>query len=304
MRTRALAALLGLAAGCSPDLASPRPSPVAPPVTSPAPAAGGEARAGFIGVVMASATVALTSQLEARVERLRVRPGDAVHAGDVLAELDTTAARKELAIANAELLSANAGLRRAELEGREARERLDRRSLTIALPGGGTVGTVSKEELSGARYQEQLATVKIEAARAAVLEKRAHCDELRAMAAEGTVRAPFDGVISERFVDEGAILRKGDSIVRLIEASALKVRFAIPEAAASRVQVGTAIRVATDGLELAGHVEKVAPEVDAAARMVFAEAALTVPEPARGRLRSGAIARVALDTPASQQANR
>lgn len=295
LRSGVLVAALCLAAGCSRDPVHTRPRPAAPRAESAEPAVSAEAGAGFIGVVMASATVDLTSQIEGRIERLHVRPGDAVRVGDVLAELDTTAAHKTLAIANAELLAANADLRRAELEGREAKERLARRSRTIALPGGDRVGTVSQEELSSARYQVELGAVKIETARAAVLEKRARCDELRTAMAEGTVRAPFDGTISKRFVDEGAILRRGDPIVRVIAAGDLKVRFAVPEAAALRVDLGATVRVTTDGLELTGQVEKVAPEVDAAARMVFAEAELTVPESARTRVRSGAVARVFLD---------
>ena len=164
---------------------------------------------GLVGVVMAPATVDLTSQLDARVRHLRVRPGDAVRAGEVLAELDTTLARNELAVAGADLRSAEVELRRAELEAHEATERLDRRSRTVELPGGGTVSTVSQEELTTARYQAQLARVKIDAARAGIAQKRAHYEGLRVLAGEGSVRAPFDGVISERFVDEGASLRKG-----------------------------------------------------------------------------------------------
>jgi multidrug efflux pump subunit AcrA (membrane-fusion protein) len=311
----AAAALALVAGGCARRGASARAAPATPvprapaaassslalasaqPAVAPESASESESAApgaGCVGIVVAPASADLASQLESRVVRVRVRPGDVVQAGAVLAELDTNAARKELAIAEAELLSARADLRRAELDARDASERAERRAGTIELPSGGTVGAVSGEELSSARYQAALGGVKIEAARAGVAQKRARRDELAMLADEGGVRAPFGGVVAERFVDAGAMLHKGQPIVRLIGGSAPRVRFAMRETDARRVDVGAAVRVSTDGLTLGATVEKVAPEVDAAARLVFAEATLDVPPDERDHVRSGSAARVFL----------
>jgi RND family efflux transporter MFP subunit len=236
--------------------------------------------------------VDLASQLEARLKLLRVRPGDRVAEGEVIAQLDTHAARKELAMAKAAVLAAKAEAQRAELELQQATERRERRAATVDLPSGATVATVSEEDRSNAAYQEKLAAARLEAAKAAVIDRQAHADELRTLAEEGAVRAPFDAIVAQRYLDEGTIVRKGTPLVRLIESSALRVRFAVPEDDVHAIEVGVPLRVRVDKLDLNGKVEKVAPEIDAAARMIFVDASLDVPVKDKPHVRSGQVARV------------
>jgi hypothetical protein len=61
---------------------------------------------------------------------------------------------------------------------------------------------------------------------------------------------------------------------------------------AEELPVGTAVRVSVGGDAVDGVVEKVAPEIDAASRMIFAEASLAPPRPSQHPLRSGQVARV------------
>jgi len=282
-------------AGCvSRSPAAPvRANDVVPPNAPPALAAHATDK-GFVGVVLAPATVDLASQLEARLDHLRVRPGDHVVASEVIAQLDTRTARKELAMAKAAVLAAKAEVRRAEIELAQAAERRERRSAVVELPSGATVSTTSDEDRSTAGYQEKLAATRLQAARASLLDRQAHADELRTLAEEGALRAPFDGVIAERYLDEGTIVRKGTPIVRLIESSGLRVRFAVPEEKAHALEVGLPLRVRVDANSLDGKVEKVAPEIDAAARMVFVDASLVVPDKDQQHVRGGRAARVFL----------
>jgi hypothetical protein len=73
-----------------------------------------------------------------------------------------------------------------------------------------------------------------------------------------------------------------------------RVRFCIPEAQAGKVAVGHDVTVAVDGVTvpLTAVVENVAPEIDSAARMVFAVGRLTVPAALSNDVRSGQVARV------------
>ncbi|MGZ3441174.1 MAG: efflux RND transporter periplasmic adaptor subunit [Polyangia bacterium] len=292
---RALLALSCTALGCAdhPRGGVPPVAPSRPAASAPAPAhAAARPAPGFLGVVEAPSTADLASQLDSRLLRVHVRAGDHVRRGDVIAELDALSARRELAMAEAALLAANADLARANLELAEAGERATRRAAQVDLPSGASVGTVSDEERAGAAYQQKLARVKVESARAAVLDKRARIDQLRQLAEEGAVRAPFDGIVAQRYVDPGGIVHKGAPIVRVIETARLRVCFAVPESAASRVTVGQKVRIDTAEQHLTGQVEKVAPEIDAAARMVFAEA--SIDDAPATSVRSGEVARVQL----------
>lgn len=298
MRVPLLVVSFFLVAGCRratvPAGASSPPPACVSAVTSPRAIvhASPAAAPGFLGLVVAPATVDVTSQLEARVRAIAVRPGDRVTRGAVVAELDTRTARQELAMAAAELATARTDRQRAELELAQAEERLSRRQTTVELPSG-PVTTVSGEELSAARHQQKLAAVRVAAAQAAIASRQAHLDELRTLVAEGAVRAPFDGTVAARFADVGALIHKGTPIVRLIEGGELRVRFAIPEDRADALAPGDRVRITAGSATLDAVVDKVAPEIDAASRVVFAEASLSAP----ARVRAGQVARVFADAP-------
>jgi multidrug efflux pump subunit AcrA (membrane-fusion protein) len=86
-------------------------------------------------------------------------------------------------------------------------------------------------------------------------------------------------VVAARYLDPGALVHAQTPIVRLISADELRVRFAISEDEALRFAPAVRIRarVAASGMQLDGTVESIAPEVDTAARMIFAEARLDPP---------------------------
>jgi len=270
---------------------------IAPPVaaSSVAPAAG------LLGLVVAPQTVDVTAQLDGRLLAVVVRAGDHVERGALLARLDGRNARQELAMARAELATAEAERERARLDVAQAAERVARRDTVVQLPSE-AVGTVSQEELSSSKYQHRIAEAKLASAEAAVAQKRARFEQVVLMVREGALRAPFDGVVVVRYVDAGSTVHRGTPVVRLLESGELKVRFAIPEESADDVQIGSAVQVAVGSETLSAAVEKIAPEVDAASRMVFAEASLSLPESPRHRVRSGQVARVLIHPPLASAA--
>jgi len=87
---------------------------------------------------------------------------------------------------------ARTGPDQAKLELAQAEERLSRRQTVVELPAQ-TVRTVSDEEFSTSRYQQKISAVKVAAADTSVSSKAAHLAQLRALLAEGAVRAPFYG---------------------------------------------------------------------------------------------------------------
>jgi len=160
----AVAAVIGLTTtACRREQPVPAPSVRSEPSEPTAAAASSSESASLLGVVLAPATVDLASQLESRLVRVYVRAGDSVAKDQVIARLDDRAAKKELKMAEAALLSAKADLQRSELELSEAGEKMQRRAANVELPSGGTVGTVSEEERSDASYKEKLARVKLDA---------------------------------------------------------------------------------------------------------------------------------------------
>jgi RND family efflux transporter MFP subunit len=231
----------------------------------------------FLGVVIPQDSVDVSSKFESRLERLEVDVGDTVRTGQVLARLDVRPLAQELAGARAALQGSRAEEQAAALALAEAREK-KRRHFT---PRSLELGVYSKEELATLRYQESTALSRLEAARARTREQAARVKDLEQNLGEAVLIAPFDGVVATRPVSPGARVAAGQPLLRLLGTGGWKVRFAVPEEQARHLEPGAPLQLsmAQRNLTLSGRVETIAPEVDAAARMVFAVAAFEAAPP-------------------------
>jgi RND family efflux transporter MFP subunit len=275
------ATLPAAASGTTPAPPSPPPSPPpAPP--SPPPSA----PADYLGVVVAQQAVDVQARLDGRLATIAVRVGDVVAQDQVLATIDVRAQHGDLLVARAALKAAVAGEDKAKIEEQQARERLGR--------AGKLSNVISAEELATARYNERLAKAQVESARAGVAQAYARVKQLELELSEAEIRAPFAGVVAARNADPGALVHANTPLVRLISGDALWVRFAIPEDQGRTLTRGATVKVAVTTLAAAfdAVVESVAPEIDPAARMIFAEARLTVPPEWQGKIPAGVEARV------------
>jgi RND family efflux transporter MFP subunit len=240
---------------------------------------------GFVGVAV-SEGVEIRAPFEGRLEQLTVRPGDAVAEGAELGRLDPRPVRQEATRAEARLAAAEAEVSRLELEKHEAGETLAR---YLRSPSE----TFSGQELATARHQEQSARIRFTAAQALVRERLAELAQSRQRLEEATLRAPCAGKVVERRVDAGGWVSSGALLLRLLREGPVQVRFAIPEEELGGVRVGSPVWVELPSLgrTVPGHVREVAPEVDAASRMVFAQASFDAGEDVEG-LVVGTAARV------------
>nr|WP_233601346.1 efflux RND transporter periplasmic adaptor subunit [Corallococcus sp. AB038B] len=240
----------------------------------------------FLGVLISTETVELAPRVEGRLESIQVHVGDAVRTSQVVAVLDTGVEQRELAIAKAELLSARAAAEVATLALEQAGERLRRREDPRQL----SLGALSEEELATTQYERRMAQAKLDAARAEVQESEARVAQYQQRINEASLRAPFAGVVAGRYADPGALVRSGQAVIHLLRGGKRQVRYAVPEPLAREVRVGQTVRVQAQGLEqrLTGQVAHVAPEVDAASRMLFVVADLD----GASELPSGAVVQV------------
>jgi len=253
-----------------------------PPVASDAPVS----KNGFVGVVFAKQQVDLESMVAARVLTVPVQLGDRLRKGDTVATLDAEAIRRDLASASAAVKSAQAEARAARVELAVAHDKA-RRAEKLA-------DSLSAEDLEAARYQEKLAEAHSQAAQFRVGETVAAVEKLRTLLETTAITATFDGVVAQRYVDPGTVVGPGKPIVRLISGDDVWVRFAVPEDQVAGVTVGGCVEASVPALKMAtsGKVETVAPQIDAASRMLVVEARLSVPPAWQGHLPVGLEARV------------
>jgi RND family efflux transporter MFP subunit len=229
------------------------PLAVAPPQNRPA-------ATDYLGVILTGDTVELAPKIEGRVTEMFVKPGNHVRRGTIVAQLDVGGLQRELALAHRGL--------------HDAQQRLARR---IPLARSGAIST------------EELADV-----RQLVVERGSRVNQLTQSIAEARLFSPLDGLVAVRYVDPGSLVGPGRAVLRLIGESEPRIRFAVPEEQAGAVKVGDRVRISVKTLhdELLAIVDTVAPEVDTASRMIFAEGRITGSQSLRSRLSSGTISRV------------
>ncbi|HVR97627.1 MAG TPA: efflux RND transporter periplasmic adaptor subunit [Thermoanaerobaculia bacterium] len=281
--------LLALFAGCG------RQDPAAPVATQPSPTPTAQKtaaaeprpeRQGWIGVVVTRESVDVTAETQGRLQAVYAEIGDLVPRGGRIATLDAQVIGQDLEMARSTLRAAEADQRRAAAELAEARQRAERRQANPDF--------FSKEDLAESELRAKTAASAYEVAQAGVAEHRARIRQLEATRGQTEIRAPFDGRIAERFVDPGAVVGPGTPLVRLISADDLLVRAAVPPEEARTLSVGAPVTATarSTGLRVAGQVQRIAPEVDAASQMVLIEVRLA-PGADTGRLQTGQVVDVA-----------
>ena len=289
-----IAASMGLANGHTIELHTARKTttqglPMAPPAPPEAKAITSDE---YLGVVIARLSADIAPRFQGRTLDVLVRLGDTVKTGDVIAILDVPTLRHDLRIAEASMGAVTVDQSRALVELSEAEEKLARRKALAAE------ALTSTEDLSAARYQQQLAASRVAAARAQLAERRANVDRLRQDNADAILRAPFDGIVAGRYVDPGATVSPSIPITRIISARDIFLRFAVPERIGPTVTVGRTVTafVGERRMQITGTIDKIAPEVDAASQMIFIEARLPALDSKSPAL-VGEMARVVLDQP-------
>jgi membrane fusion protein (multidrug efflux system) len=241
---------------------------------------------GYIGVIYSYRTCDVSSEVPGVLLRYRVRLGDSVAQGQTLACLDKAANERNLAMAEATLGAARAEEIKATVELEQARQVLERRDKVA--------WALSKEELERLGAQESLAIATLDVARSRTSEQAAGVQKARDDLKKCDIRAPFAGRVGSLYQSEGTLVHVGAPIARLVASSELRVRFAVPPEDADHVHAGTWVDILPEdgGPQLGGRIENVAPEVDAAAGMVFVEARLETPKVGRVSVRPGTVVRV------------
>jgi RND family efflux transporter MFP subunit len=170
----------------------------------------------------------LAGEVAGRVRRIAVEAGDRVAAGDTLVVLDAELAELELAQANAMEREAAAELEDARRRLREAQNLAERQSVAA-----------SEVEARKAEVRRD---------EAVLARRRAERRHRVAMVARHTLEAPFDGVISERMVDQGEWVRPEQPMFSLVAVDPLRLELRVPQRHFGRISNDTSVRFRVEAL--------------------------------------------------------
>lgn len=200
--------------------------------------------------IEAELQVTVHAESTGRVTSLSLEEGDKIESGDVLARIRRDAQ--------------SLGVERAETNLVDAQRELARVESLFAQ------GIASQSELDSARTRVETAA----------LDKRDRRRDL----SNTVIAAPFAGVLTRRFVSEGAFVTSGAQVFEITDFSSLVARVYVPERELDRIAVGQPANIvgkAAQNRQGLGEVRRIAPVVDATTGTVKVTIALP-PELAGG----------------------
>ena len=252
----------------------------------------------FSGNLEARRTSDLAFLRTGRLVAYRVNEGDAVRAGDVIAELDVrslsaqrTALAAERAAAQALLSEMVAGPRPETID--QARARVaaraaarDRAKLTYErMQRARERDAITPEEFDRAQFDYEARRAEYDEAAHAlaelesgtrdetILAQRALVEQLDARLAtidvdlaDSRIVAPYDGTIDVQRVDPGAIVTPGVAVTRIVESGMLEAWIGIPDASLDAVSVGAPVTLTINGEPHAAHVRAIMPQTTTTTR--------------------------------------
>ena len=280
----------------------------------------------LVATLSAIREATIMPKVAAQIAQMPLLTNRVVHAGDVLAVLesrDLTAQRAEAAAAMQEAqatlqttLSGSVPLTNAQdtKAVRDAKAALDNAQKTYerrqVLYGE---GGISKKELEASqlavanaendlRLAESSTTIHhgvtnpgdITVARSRAAQARDRLANLDAQLSYTTIRAPFDGVITEQWQFQGELANPSGKLLTIADTGAVIAKMEVGEETASRLKVGDAVTVQADdlpGQTFPATISLVGRGADAQSRSV--EVWARVPNPG-GRLRANGVARVTI----------
>lgn len=213
-----------------------------------------------VGTVMAVQGTVVSTEAEGIVRDIAFEAGSLVKAGDLLVRLDVDVEQARLQAAEADAEWARVSFARAK-------------------------------KLIGPQVITQ---ADFDAAENTWKQARARVDNLRAVIAKKTVRAPFSGKLGIRRISVGQFLEKGSPVVSLHSLDPVYVDYSLPQQRLGDLKDGLKVTVSADafkGQSFAGQITAINPEIDAATRNVRVQATLANPQ---GQLRPGMF--VTVDT--------
>ena len=237
-----------------------------------------------VGTLRAAETSQLAAQMMGNIVEIRVREGDHVQRGQVLAVIDDAQPRAALDRATAadmaaqqEISASESDLSLAEATFKRYQTLYDRKS-------------VSPQEFDEIKARYQAVRARCEMARAGQAQTKAALQQARTALSYAHIVAPFDGLVTEKKTDVGTLTSSGMPIFTVEDLRRYRLEATVNETDLRFVRQGQQVSVSIDaigGRELKGKVVEIVPAADHGSRTFLVKVEI----PSDPALRSGLFGR-------------
>ncbi len=240
---------------------------------------GGQARAyaSLPGTVVASEQVQMGSRLSGYLRKLGVRAGQPVKAGQILFEVDPAGVDSQVRQAQADLAQAKAAFSEAQSDYR----RFGKLYAAQAVP---------RQQWDQLRSRYAMARARMAAARAGAARARS-------LQRYARVVAPFSGIVTGKFMQDGDLAVPGHPILALANPRHLEVECSVSTPLFDRLHPREPVMVEGDGKSVAATVLDLVPVADPVTHTHLVKLALPA---GGGGLQAGSFVRVRI--PSGEQA--
>lgn len=233
--------------------------------------------------------VELHAKVSGYIRKINVDIGDRVKGGQLLAVLEVP----EL---NAQVQGADAGVRHSKEEilrahnevtrAKASHDALHAQAVRLQQVAKQRPELIAQQDLDDAQAKDLAAEAQVEVAKSALAAaeqqlavSQATHSQYTAMQDYSRITAPFDGIVTWRYADTGALIQAGTSnansapVVKLAQVNLLRLRIPVPESLADGVHIGTLadIRVQATGDHFTGKVARFTNSFDRSTRTMQVE---------------------------------
>lgn len=203
------------------------------------------------GSLVAERTAQIRAEVPGAVLAVNVDPGAVVTKGTSLAKIDDRAIQDAY-------LGARSGMTAAQQAADLAARELTRAERLHAA------GALADRDLENARRADL-------GARSMLDDARARLSQAEKARDAANVLAPYDGVVSERFVNPGDIVNPGAPLFAIVDPSTMRLEAAVPASELAMLRIGAPVRFSVTGYpgrSFEGRISSVNPQADPQTRQV------------------------------------
>jgi len=230
------------------------------------------------------------------IKEIRVDVGDRVTEGELLATLEVPEMRDEIRRDQAAVDRSQADVQRAQDELRRAQSAHEIAHLSFARLSAVAEkkpGLVAQQEIDDAHSKDLVSEAQVASAKSAVASaveqvdvNKAELQKQLTLQDYTKVTAPFTGVVTKRYADQGSMIQAGtassqqaEPVVRVSQNGLLRLILPVPESAVPTVHIGqhVEVKVPTLNRSFPGRVARFADKLDLGTRTMDTE--VDVPNP-------------------------